>query len=141
MANSLAPPRRRAVGLFLAEDVAGLGKQGEIVSVKPGFARNYLLPHGLATVATEHNKKRVEKHRQKLEELVRDERIKGISRITDLTDRTLPAWQVRLHIVIKRDADKEVVLNQLFQSPPLQAPFTFLFLALVGNRPHLLARH
>ncbi|MDB5336586.1 MAG: gyrase, subunit, partial [Planctomycetaceae bacterium] len=76
--------------------------------------------------------------REKLEELVRDERIKGISRIIDLTDRTLPAWQVRLHIVIKRDADKEVVLNQLFQFSPLQGTFSFIMLALVGSRPQLL---
>ncbi len=77
--------------------------------------------------------------REKLEELVRDEKIKGIARIIDLTDRTLPAWQVRLHIVIKRDADKEVVLNQLFQYSPLQATFSFIMLALVGNRPQTLA--
>lgn len=76
--------------------------------------------------------------REKLEELVRDEKIKGISRIIDLTDRTLPAWQVRLHIVVKRDADKEVVLNQLFQYSPLQGTFSFIMLALVGNRPQLL---
>ena len=76
--------------------------------------------------------------REKLEELVRDERIKGIARIIDLTDRTLPAWQVRLHIVIKRDADKEVVLNQLFQYSPLQGTFSFIMLALVGSRPQLL---
>lgn len=76
--------------------------------------------------------------REKLEELVRDERIKGIARIIDLTDRTLPAWQVRLHIVVKRDADKEVVLNQLFQYSPLQGTFSFIMLALVGSRPQLL---
>ena len=68
--------------MLLAEDVTSLGKQGEIVSVKPGFARNYLLPHGLATVATEHNKKRVEKHRVKLDELVKD-KIKTLKKLAD----------------------------------------------------------
>lgn len=77
--------------------------------------------------------------REKLEELVRDEKIKGIARIVDLTDRTLPAWQVRLHIVVKRDADKDVVLNQLFQYSPLQSTFSFIMLALVGNRPQTLS--
>jgi DNA gyrase subunit A len=76
--------------------------------------------------------------REKLELLVREEKIKGISRIVDLTDRTLPEWQVRLHIVLKRDADKEVVLNQLFQFSPLQNTFSIILLALVGNRPQLL---
>ncbi|MDA1230845.1 MAG: DNA gyrase subunit A [Planctomycetota bacterium] len=76
--------------------------------------------------------------REKLEILVRDERIKGISRIVDLTDRTIPAWQVRLHIVLKRDADKEVVLNQLFQYSPLQTTVSVIMLALEGNRPKLM---
>jgi DNA gyrase subunit A len=76
--------------------------------------------------------------REKLEVLVRDERIKGISRIVDLTDRTIPSWQVRLHIVLKRDADKEVVLNQLFQYSPLQTTVSVIMLALEGNRPQLM---
>ena len=76
--------------------------------------------------------------REKIEQLVKDERIKGISRVTDLTDRTLPAWQTCLHIAIKRDADKETVLNQLFQFSPLQSTVSVILLALVGNRPKLL---
>ena len=76
--------------------------------------------------------------REKLELLVRDERIKGISRIVDLTDRNVPAWQVRLHIVLKRDADKDVVLNQLYQFSPLQTTVSMIQLALDGNRPQLL---
>lgn len=45
--------------LILREDVKSLGKAGELVRVKPGYARNYLLPHGLAYEATEGNKKRI----------------------------------------------------------------------------------
>jgi len=40
-----------AAKLLLIEDVDSLGRSGEIVSVKPGHARNYLLPQGLAVVA------------------------------------------------------------------------------------------
>ena len=65
------------VEVLLAESVESLGKQGEIVRVKPGYARNYLLPHGLATVATEHNKKMVERHREKQKSLEAD-RIKQL---------------------------------------------------------------
>lgn len=64
-----SPRVRGAVELLLAENVPALGKQGEIVRVKPGYARNYLLPHGLATIATEENKKAVEDHKLKLAEL------------------------------------------------------------------------
>jgi len=76
--------------------------------------------------------------REKLEVLVRDERIKGIARIVDLTDRNVPSWQVRLHIVLKRDADKDVVLNQLYEYSPLQTTVSVIMLALDGNRPQLM---
>ena len=45
--------------VILREDVSNLGKSGELVKVKPGYARNYLLPRGLAYEATEGNKKRI----------------------------------------------------------------------------------
>ena len=57
------------IQLLLIHNVEHLGKQGEIVEVKPGYARNYLLPQGMATVATEHHKRMVEKHREKLRAL------------------------------------------------------------------------
>lgn len=40
-----------AIKLLLIEDVEDLGRSGDIVSVKPGFARNFLIPQGLALVA------------------------------------------------------------------------------------------
>lgn len=45
--------------IILREDVQHLGKVGDIVKVKDGYARNYLLPKGLAYPATEANKKRI----------------------------------------------------------------------------------
>ena len=47
------------IEVILREDVKSLGKAGELVRVKPGYARNYLLPHGLAFEATEGNRKRI----------------------------------------------------------------------------------
>ena len=47
------------IEVILREDVQSLGKAGELVRVKPGYARNYLLPHGLAFEATEGNRKRI----------------------------------------------------------------------------------
>ena len=76
--------------------------------------------------------------REKLEQLVRDNKVEGISRIVDLTDRNVPDWQVHLQIVLKRDADKEVVLNQLYKYSTLQTTFSIILLALVGNRPKTL---
>ena len=45
--------------IILREDVQHLGKAGEVVKVRDGYARNYLLPHGLAYLATDGNKKRI----------------------------------------------------------------------------------
>jgi large subunit ribosomal protein L9 len=45
--------------VILRDDVKSLGKAGQMVRVRPGFARNYLLPQGLAYEATEGNKKRI----------------------------------------------------------------------------------
>jgi large subunit ribosomal protein L9 len=47
------------IEVILREDIKSLGRAGEMVRVKPGYARNYLLPQGLAYEATEGNKKRV----------------------------------------------------------------------------------
>jgi large subunit ribosomal protein L9 len=52
---------------MLIEDVAHVGKQGDIVEVRAGFGRNYLLPQGLATYVSPQAKIRVEKHRAKME--------------------------------------------------------------------------
>ncbi|MEM9589281.1 MAG: 50S ribosomal protein L9 [Planctomycetota bacterium] len=57
------------IQLLLIHNVEHLGKQGDLVEVKPGFALNYLLPQGLATLASEHHKRMVEKHREKLRAL------------------------------------------------------------------------
>ncbi|CAK8996065.1 50S ribosomal protein L9 [Durusdinium trenchii] len=59
--------RKGGIEVLLAETVPSLGEQGEIVRVKPGYARNYLVPMGLATIATEENKKMVERHRARQE--------------------------------------------------------------------------
>jgi large subunit ribosomal protein L9 len=45
--------------IILREDVQHLGKVGDVVKVKDGYARNYLLPKGLAYPATEANKKKI----------------------------------------------------------------------------------
>jgi large subunit ribosomal protein L9 len=48
------------IDLILREDVPTLGKAGQMVRVKPGYARNFLLPRGLAFEATDGNRKRID---------------------------------------------------------------------------------
>ena len=52
--------------VLLREDVDNLGGRGEIVKVKAGFARNFLFPQGLATLATKGNIKQIEQERAAL---------------------------------------------------------------------------
>lgn len=48
------------IEVILREDIQTLGKAGDLVRVKPGYARNFLLPKGFAYEATAGNKKRIE---------------------------------------------------------------------------------
>jgi large subunit ribosomal protein L9 len=52
--------------ILLREDIEELGGRGEIVKVRAGYARNYLLPQGLATLATKGNVKQIEQEREAL---------------------------------------------------------------------------
>ena len=53
--------------IILLERIHHLGEIGQIVKVRPGYARNYLIPHGKAALATDENKARLEEHRKELE--------------------------------------------------------------------------
>lgn len=70
------------IELLLIQNVDHVGKQGEVVEVRPGFANNYLLPQGLAIIATEHHKRMVEKHKAKLKEIERT-RLSGLQSLAD----------------------------------------------------------
>jgi large subunit ribosomal protein L9 len=66
--------------VILREHVDNLGRRGEIVKVADGYARNYLLPRKLALLATEGNKKQVERERVKFEAKEAEER-KGVEAV------------------------------------------------------------
>ncbi|MDY0003280.1 MAG: 50S ribosomal protein L9 [Polyangia bacterium] len=55
------------IQVILKEDVPNLGTMGQLVSVKPGYGRNYLIPRGLAVEATSRNIKNLEHQRQIIE--------------------------------------------------------------------------
>jgi large subunit ribosomal protein L9 len=74
--------KKGGIELMLAENVKDLGEQGKIVRVKAGYARNFLLPMGLATVATEANKEMVERHRKRQDELMQ-KKVKELRQAAD----------------------------------------------------------
>ncbi|MCE9545825.1 MAG: 50S ribosomal protein L9 [Planctomycetia bacterium] len=67
------------VELLLIQSVDQLGRQGEVVEVRPGYAMNYLLPQGLATLATDHHKRMVDKHKARLAE-IEEQRLTGLKK-------------------------------------------------------------
>jgi large subunit ribosomal protein L9 len=75
--------KHRGVELLLIQTVDHVGQQGDVVEVKRGYAMNYLLPQGLATIATDHHKRMVEKHKARLLE-IQNARMAGLR---DLADR------------------------------------------------------
>ena len=86
------------IELLLIQSVDNLGKQGDVVEVKNGYANNYLLPQGLATVASEHHKRMVDKHRAKLREIEQ-------ARLKDLKD--LAKLVGKQSITIEANANEE----------------------------------
>ena len=60
--------------IILRQGVENLGKPGDVVKVKAGYARNYLLPHGLAYEATPGNLKRIQQERDRLDAAENDRR-------------------------------------------------------------------
>ena len=71
---------------------------------------------------------------KKIAQLVRDKKLEGISDLRDESDRE----GMRMVMELKRDAQPQIVLNQLYQQTPLQSTFGVNCLAIVGNRPQVL---
>src|SRR3989441_12569443 len=65
--NQIRKGSHGGMQLVLTEDVANLGKQGDLVEVKAGYGRNYLVPNGLATVPSEHNLRLLERYKQRVQ--------------------------------------------------------------------------
>ncbi|MFP4622941.1 MAG: 50S ribosomal protein L9 [Gemmatimonadota bacterium] len=76
----------KTVKVILREDVEKLGEAGEIVAVKPGYARNYLLPQELAYEATEAAIRQLEQERERAEARARREYLEARRRASQLED-------------------------------------------------------
>ncbi|MDT8367811.1 MAG: 50S ribosomal protein L9 [Longimicrobiales bacterium] len=75
--------------LILKEKLENLGEEGEVVDVKPGYARNYLLPRGLAYEASAENLERIERERREAEERSRRDYLEARRRASKLEDQVL----------------------------------------------------
>jgi len=81
--------KQGGVQLLLIHNVEHLGKQGELVEVRRGFALNYLLPQGLATIATDHHRRMIEKHREKLRQLELEKLVEYRSRAAEISRQSI----------------------------------------------------
>jgi large subunit ribosomal protein L9 len=73
--------------LLLTEDVQHLGKAGDVVEVKMGYGRNYLLPRGLATYVTPHNTRLLELHKIKVQK-IREAKLADLRAMAEQLQRT-----------------------------------------------------
>src|SRR5215204_7139338 len=89
-------PRRRDKGadvkLILTTDVGGLGAPGDIVEVKDGYGRNYLLPRGLAIMAT----KGAEKQVQTIRRAQQTRTVRDLDHANEIKDALARLGRVRL---------------------------------------------
>jgi large subunit ribosomal protein L9 len=72
------------IKLLLNESIKNVGRVGDVVEVSPGFARNYLLPKGLAVQPTAENIKRIEVRRKEVEKLEKARREQQVEIIAQL---------------------------------------------------------
>jgi len=91
----------KAIELLLTENVDNLGIVGDVVKVKPGYARNYLLPHGYATTPTQANIARLAERRREVEEQMRRLRVAQEAMLEALAD---------FEITLQRSANDQGVL-------------------------------
>jgi large subunit ribosomal protein L9 len=79
----------KTVKVILRQDVEKLGEAGEIVAVKAGFARNFLLPRDLAYEATEASVRRLEQERERAEQRARRDFLEARRRASQLEELSL----------------------------------------------------
>ena len=84
--------------VILIKDVNKIGRAGTVVKVKDGFARNFLMPKGLATVVTPGNLKKLEQDKQKI--LLESEKKKG--KANDLKAR-LDSFSLTISVLAQED--------------------------------------
>ncbi len=91
--------------IILLEDVRNLGQRGEVVRVKPGFARNYLLPRGSALEATRANKAYFDQKRKKIDAKHAELRSEAAEIAAEIASKTIK--------IAKRVGEKETLYGSV----------------------------
>jgi large subunit ribosomal protein L9 len=80
--NQVLKGKHGGMQIVLTEDVPNLGKQGDVVEVKGGYGRNYLLPRGMATLPTPHNLRLLERYKIRVRQ-AREARIADLKNLAE----------------------------------------------------------
>ncbi|HJN12204.1 MAG: 50S ribosomal protein L9 [Pirellulaceae bacterium] len=116
------------IELLLIQSVDHLGKQGDVVEVKAGYAHNYLIPEGLATLASDHHKRMVQKHKAKLVEIEK-------GRLADL--QTLADALGKQSITIEAKANDEGHLYGSVGAPEIVAALKQVEFSITADQVRL----
>lgn len=116
------------IQLLLIQSVDHLGKQGDVVEVRPGYANNYLLPQGLATLASEHHQRMVEKHKARLQAIER-------ARLSDL--QSLAAHIGDQSLTIEATANEEGHLYGSVGAPEIVDALKQVDIQITGDQVRL----
>lgn len=130
------PPRHKrlpkgpngGIELLLIHSVDNLGAQGDVVEVRPGYAKNYLIPQGLATIATDHHRRMVDKHRARLQAIEK-------ARVDKLRD--FAGALSKQSITIEANANDEGHLYGSVGAPEIVAALKALDLAIHADQVKL----
>lgn len=117
------------VQLLLIQTVDFLGKQGEIVEVRPGYANNYLIPQGLATIVSDHHKRMIEKHKARLLE---------ISKLKNAENLVLAEQVSKASVSIEANANEEGHLYGSIGAPEICAALKALNITLAEDMVRLV---
>ena len=99
--------------VILREHVDNLGRRGDLVKVADGYARNYLLPRKLALLATDGNKKQIERERAKFDAKEAEER-----KVVDAVAERLANVEV---VIARRVGDTEALYGSVTTADIVQA--------------------
>jgi large subunit ribosomal protein L9 len=132
--------------IILMEKVANLGELGEVVKVRQGFARNYLIPHGKAKRATKENLAEFEKRRAELEKAQSDTLAQAQERGTKMEGLTLQITQKagvdgKLFGSVTNADISEALKTQGFEVPKAQIRMPQGPLKVVGDHQLKVALH
>src|SRR2546425_13034602 len=97
--NQVLKGKHGGMQLVLTEDVPHVGKQGDVVEVKHGYGRNYLLPRGLATLPTAHNLRLLEAYKKRVQQ-AREAKLADLKALAEQISR-VP------HVTIEANANEE----------------------------------